>query len=510
MRSKIANDFLSSIVVFLVALPLCMGIAIASGVPPALGLITGIIGGIVVGAIAGSPLQVSGPAAGLAVIVAELVRDHGLPMLGTIVFMAGLVQMAAGSLKLGQWFRAMSPAVVYGMLAGIGVLIFAGQFHVMLDDTPKPSGLKNIASIPQAVIHAFDLDRPHHMAATVGILTIAVLVLWNKFRPARLALIPGALMAVIVGTAVAEILDLPVKYVDVPSNLLEAMTFPTWSSLTAMLQPSLLLAAVVVAFVASAETLLSAAAVDRMHDGPRTDYDRELFAQGVGNSLCGALGSLPMTGVIVRSSANVQAGAKTRLSTIFHGAWLLLFVLAAPHILRMIPVCSLAAILVFTGYKLVDLKNFHALGVYGRMPQYIYAATVAGIVIFDLLTGVIIGLVLSLGKLIYKLAHAHIRFDYDEGRRRGELHLEGAATFLVLPKLAKILETIPADSEIHVHFTRLVHIDHACLDLLANGRSQLEARNSRLSFDWEELLARTDRVAHTVPQIVASRTTGAA
>src|SRR5215203_760643 len=148
---KYTNDILASVVVFLVALPLCMGISIASGVPPALGLITGIIGGIVVGSLAGAPLQVSGPAAGLAVLVWELVRDHGIEALGPILMLAGVVQLVAGQLRVGQWFRAMSPAVIHGMLAGIGVLILASQFHVMVDDRPRESGVKNLLSIPEAI-----------------------------------------------------------------------------------------------------------------------------------------------------------------------------------------------------------------------------------------------------------------------------------------------------------------------------------------------------------------------
>jgi MFS superfamily sulfate permease-like transporter len=505
-KDVIARDFLASIVVFLVALPLCMGIAIASGVPPALGLITGIVGGIIVGSIAGSPLQVSGPAAGLAVIVAELIRDHGIESLGPILLVAGLIQVAAGLLRVGQWFRAMSPAVVYGMLAGIGVLIFAGQFHVMLDDKPKSSGLQNIISIPQAILHIFDDGQPHRMGALIGILTIATLVLWNKFKMAKLALIPGALLAVIVGTAAAEVLSLPVKFVDVPSSLLDAVRLPTLEAITKLGFGELAMAGFAMAFVASAETLLSAAAVDRMHSGVRTNYDRELVAQGVGNSICGTLGSLPMTGVIVRSSANVQAGAKSRLSTIIHGFWLLIFVFAAPHVLRLIPTSALAAILVYTGYKLVDVKSFKNLANYGKIPQYIYLATVGGIVIFDLLTGVLIGIAISVAKLLYKVAHAHIRFDFDERRRRGDLYLEGAATFLILPQLSKVFERMPENASIAVHFDRLVYIDHSCLDLLASWRNQLADRNTVLELEWQELVARNERMAHS-PMVSERQTT---
>src|SRR5687767_13563207 len=187
---SVIHDFLASIVVFLVALPLCMGVAIASGMPPAAGLITGVIGGIVVGSIAGSPLQVSGPAAGLTVLVYQIVKDErlGLPMLGVVVLGAGALQLAAGLARFGQWFRAVSPAVIQGMLAGIGVLILASQFHVMVDDKPRENGLANLLSIPEAVWKGVtpSEDTTHQEAAWAGILTIAVILLWKPLAPKRL------------------------------------------------------------------------------------------------------------------------------------------------------------------------------------------------------------------------------------------------------------------------------------------------------------------------------------
>src|SRR6478609_6056962 len=207
----LARDFTASIVVFLVAMPLCM--AIASGVPPEKGLITGIIGGIVVGALAGSPLQVSGPAAGLAVIIFELVRDQGLSALGPILILAGLIQVVAGIFRLGGWFRAISPAVVHGMLAGIGILIVVGQFHVLFDARPLPSGLENLAAMPGRLF-GLSLDiRAAELAFFVGIVTILGMLGWERFRPAALRLVPGALVGVIAGTLVAVLLGLGVARV---------------------------------------------------------------------------------------------------------------------------------------------------------------------------------------------------------------------------------------------------------------------------------------------------------
>jgi MFS superfamily sulfate permease-like transporter len=343
-----AKDLVASIVVFLVALPLCMGIAIASGVPPAAGLVTGIIGGIVAGMLSGAPLQVSGPAAGLTVLVWQLVQDHGLEALGAAVVLAGAIQISAGLLRLGQWFRAISPAVIYGMLAGIGVLIFASQFHIMVDDAPRGSGIANLIAIPDAVYKGiFPIDgSTHHVAAAIGLLTIVAIAVWTKFAPRALHMIPAPLVAAAIATAISAIMQLPIKYVNVPESLIGAVRSPGADAFTALLSPDIAIAAVALAFIASAETLLCVTAVDQLHTGARANYDRELTAQGVGNMLCGFAGALPMTGVIVRSSANVEAGGRTRMSAVLHGVWLLAAVAAVPAVLRGIPTAALAAILV--------------------------------------------------------------------------------------------------------------------------------------------------------------------
>lgn len=611
------QDALASVVVFLVALPLCMGIAIASGVPVAAGLITGIVGGAVVGWFAGAPLQVSGPAAGLTVIVFELVRQHGLEVLGAAVLIGGAFQFAAGIFRLGRWFRAVSPAVIHGMLAGIGVLIFSNQFHVMIDDSPKGSGINNLLSIPAAVwkglpwpemgsteqrryraelikqfgalheqqvqIHELlheripavpagsdwpkdrvealvakqralsgrlaslveEMDRAdvapgvddparlhaaaaqavrqsrealddlrrgradqavasqaaaqhsleelynalksHQWAAKVGILTILTLLLWSALAPRWLKMVPAPLVAVGLATFVTALLTLPVLYVEVPDNLWSEVHFPSLIVLKAAPLGAIIQAGLVIAVVASAETLLCATAVDRMRAGLRTDYSRELAAQGVGNMICGALGALPMTGVIVRSAANVEAGARTRLATILHGFWLLLFVAFLAYVLRMIPTAALAAMLVFTGIKLVDLRSIRDLSKYGWGEVVIYAATVTTIVATDLLTGVLTGVALSAAKLLYTFSHLSAELEMDEAAGKAVLRLEGAATFIRLPRLATELEQVPDDIELHVDFQHLDYIDHACLDLLMNWAEQHGSTGGTLVIDWASL-----------------------
>ena len=498
------RELMASVVVFLVALPLCMGIAIASGVPPALGLISGIVGGLVVGFIGGSPLQVSGPAAGLAVLVWQFVDKFGVQSLGWVVLCAGLIQMASGAAKLGRWFRAVSPAVIKGMLAGIGVLIFASQFHVMVDDKPRGSGITNLLSIPEAIYKGIlPVDGSvHHLAAIIGILGIASIVLWEKFKPAKVKALPGPLVAVVVVAAIAQILQLPINYVDIPENLFAGLNVPQLADSSLFTTPAFWGAVIGFALIASAETLLCATAVDRMHDGVRTNYDKELFAQGVANSLCGGLGALPITGVIVRSSANVEAGAKTRASAIFHGIWLVLFVGFLPFVLSWIPTAALAAILVFTGYKLVNPPAIMKLWKSDRPEFLVFASTVIAIVATDLLTGVLIGFGLALAKLLYTFLHLEIVVQEAEHDKSVDVAFRGAATFVHLPRIAEKLDAIDDEVEVHFHLGSLAYADHAIMELFDEWSHR---RVGEVVTEWNDFKARAT-AGLKLPEVSTKRT----
>jgi MFS superfamily sulfate permease-like transporter/carbonic anhydrase len=502
------SDIPASLVVFMVALPLCLAIAKACGVPAEVGLITGIVGGILVGLLAGSPLQVSGPAAGLIVILLDIVEKQGIGMLGVVVFLAGLIQLAAGVLRLGQWFRAVSPAVILGMLAGIGAVIFSQQFHVTLDDAPSRSPLMNFLSIPQAVVDIFDGHdgHPGHLpAALIGTLTLFVLVFWKRLIPTKFQTIPAVLVAVLLATAVSALLSLPIQRVEFDS-LTSAVKWIDFAALPGLLTSAAVWqVAITIALVASAETLLCAAAVDQMHRGPRTRYDRELAAQGIGNAVCGLLGALPLTGVIVRSSANVQAGAQTRWSAVLHGVWILAFVLLLPGLLRLVPTAALAAILVLTGIKLIEVHAIRALWKESRSEGIICILTAVTVVSVDLLTGVLLGVGLSVVKLIYTFSRLRILPIGNPASGRMTLVLEGSATFLRLPKLAAALETVPPGTVLHIDFKGLSYIDHACLTLLMNWEMQHEATGGALVLDWETLRA---RFHHARPRPQQSRNTG--
>ena len=487
LSASLGRDLLASVVVFLVALPLCMGISIASGMPPTAGIITGIIGGLIVGVIAGSPLQVSGPAAGLSVLVLQFVQANGVEMLGVVVLFAGLFQLAAGLLKLGQWFRAVSPAVIHGMLAGIGVLILVAQFHVMFDGKPIGTGIQNLIGMPGTLIEAIQAGDHRIKAGLIGVLTILVIAGWS-YAPKSWRVMPAPLAGVIAAVVAAFVLGLSdIAYVNVPDNIWSTVVFPTPDNLLRIVEAPIFVGAISIAFIASAETLLCATAVDQMHKGPRTKYDQELAAQGVGNTLCGLLGVLPMTGVIVRSSANVDAGAVTRNSAIFHGVWLLLFASAIPFTLNYIPISALAAVLVYTGYKLAYPKIVPTLRKFGRSEVAIYFITIATIVATNLLAGVVVGLVLSLMKLLYVFSHLEITKAEQPGTDRVDLDLKGAATLIRLPMLAAELEHLKPDSKVHVHIDKLDYIDHACIDLLTNWDRQHRATGGSLDIEWEGL-----------------------
>jgi MFS superfamily sulfate permease-like transporter len=504
------SDILASLVVFMVALPLCIAIARACGMPPEAGIITGIIGGLFVGPLSGSPLQVSGPAAGLIVLVLDFVEDRvalvesgsttisPAAALGVAVLLGGLLQLVMAAMRCGPWFRAVSPAVVLGMLGGIGVVIVAKQVHEMIDDRPAASVLDNLLSIPQAMQKAVadpDENPPNHTAAfIVGVVALTVLIGWKPLAPKRLQLVPAALIAVVTGTLVAEAFGLNARRIHIESNLWQAVTLVEPDVLwTLVKDKDIWTMAIAIGVIASAESLLCATAVDQLHRGPRTNYNRELMAQGVGNTICGVLGALPLTGVIVRSSANVAAGARSRLSATLHGLWLVLFVSLLPFVLQRIPGACLAAILVFTGVKLVDWRAGIQIWRASRGEAVIGLATLIGVVFTDLLTGVLLGVGLAAAKLAYSASHLTFRTETDEDRQEMRVHLIGSATFLSLPKLANVLNAVPKGWGIQIELDDLLAIDHSCLHLLTEWEKQHQTTGGWMSLDQDGLRARFER-----------------
>ncbi|GGQ68169.1 SulP family inorganic anion transporter [Kitasatospora griseola] len=471
VRAVLRTDLPASITVFLVAVPLCVGVSVASGAPAELGLVTGIVGGLVAGALPGSSLQVSGPAAGLTVLVHSAVTAYGLPALGMVVLTAGLVQVLLAVLRLGRWFRAVSAAVVEGMLTGIGIVLIASQSYVLLDRKAGGEALSNLVGIPAAAVRAVDTAAGGASLA-VGAGVVAVLVLW-KYVPRRLALLPGPLVAVVLAAAAVQLLDLPVATVRV-DGLLDTLQPPGVEQLALLLRPEVWGTVLAFALIASAESLFSASAVDHMHAGPRTAYNRELLAQGVGNAVAGALGALPMTAVIVRSAANVQAGARTKAARILHGVWLLLFALVLPGLLDLVPLAALAGLLVHAGGKLVAPRARWRLWRSDRSEALVLLATAIGIVTTNLLEGVAIGLVAALAKTAWDVTH--IRLHVEQSAAGTLVRVHGNATFVKLPTLVDRLEDVTPTGPVELDLSALTHLDAACRQALTAWADQHRRR----------------------------------
>jgi MFS superfamily sulfate permease-like transporter len=401
MFSKLKNDLPAGLVVFLVALPLCLGIALASGAPFFSGIISGIVGGIVIGAFSNSQLSVSGPAAGLSALVLGAITAIGnFELFLCAVLIAGILQILMGVFKLGAVAKYIPSSVIKGLLTSIGIIIIAKQLPIAL-------GFKNLKEM------FGDFQNYNIVVLAICLVSIAIILLWDKVK---VKFIPGALIAVIIGVVINEILKvsfsnnaLEAKHlvvVPIAASAKEFFGFFTLPNFSGFTNVSILVYGVVFAIIASVETLLSIEAIDGMDpDKRKTDTNRELIAQGIGNSVAGLIGGLPLTSVIVRSSANVNSGAKTKLSTIFHGLLLLVCVILIPALLNKIPLSALAAILLLTGYKLASPKLFKDMvgkGFNTYVPFFVTIIFILAIDLFEvwkpisgkgLLIGVIIGII---------------------------------------------------------------------------------------------------------------------
>ncbi|MFJ5104200.1 SulP family inorganic anion transporter [Streptomyces sp. NPDC088554] len=458
-KVDLATEITASFVVFLVALPLCIGVAVASGTPAELGIISGVVGGLVVGMARGSTLQVSGPAAGLAALVAEAVLEFGIATLGVIVLASGVLQIGLGLIRLGRMFQAISIAVVQGMLAGIGLPLMFSQIYPMADAKAIGVPIDNMLGVPGLIVGTL-ADPQKAIAAALGIGTVVLSFLWKKV-PGPLRKMPAALVAVAGGMAVASLPGVEITTLQV-GNLLASVQLPGVSEFAMLANGAVLTTVVTFTIIASAESLFTAAAVDRMHNGERTRYNAELIAQGAGNTICGLLGALPMTAVVARSSANVQAGAKTRLSRTLHGLWLLAFALLLPNVLALIPISVLAGVLVHSGWKLFAPEEFPKMWRQDRGEFVVMTLTTVVIVATALLEGVLVGLAAGIGLAALRMSQTWVRTSVEGDTAK--LVMAGNVTFLRLPKLIDALEEVASagTERIRLDLTGVTHWDHAC------------------------------------------------
>jgi carbonic anhydrase len=463
--STLRHDVPASFVVFLVSVPLSLGVAAASGAPLIAGLVAAVVGGVVAGALGGSPFQVSGAATGLPVIVAGLIDQFGWPATAGITAAAGLLQILFGVTKVGRLALSLSPAVVHGMLAGIGLTIVIGQLHVLLGGTADGDILVNLGELPRQVAN------PVWGAVLVGLITVATMLLWPKVP--RGSMIPAPLVAVAGATAIATLTTIPT--VSLPDDPLSGLAMPQVPGGGVL---AVVLAVVTVALVASMESLLSAVAVDKMHSGPRANLDRELIGQGAANTVSGALGGLPVSGGIVRSSTNVAAGARTRASVILHGIWIALFVLFLAQVLELIPMAALAGVLVVVGARLVHAGHLRNLKLHGELA--VYGVTVGGVVALGLLEGVALGIGTAMVRALYRLTHTSVHV---ERRSDGwRVDVWGSLVFLGVGRLVRDLRQIPPGERVDL----LLHIDfmdHAAFEAIDDWRNGYEQRGGQVEVD---------------------------
>ncbi|WP_439030626.1 SulP family inorganic anion transporter [Gordonia terrae] len=464
IRDVVRYDLPASLVVFLVALPLSLGIAIASDAPVLAGLIAAVVGGIVVGLIGGSPLQVSGPAAGLTVVVADMVANFGWRVTCLITVGAGVLQILFGLSKVAGAALAIAPVVVHAMLAGIGITIALQQIHVLLGGSSASTAWENVTSLPSG------LANIETSGALVGGTVIVVLLVW-PLLPAPVRKVPGPLVAIVGATLMTFVFGLDVERISIDGNFFEAITLPElpdggWGAV--------LLGVLTVALIASVESLLSAVAVDKMHTGPRSNLNRELLGQGSANITSGMLGGLPVTGVIVRSTTNVASGARTSASAVMHGVWVLVFAALLTGLVEQIPMAALAGLLVVIGIQLVKLAHMRIALRTGDL--WVYVITVLSVVFLNLLEGVGIGLAVAIGLVVWRVVRAEITSEPTgaEESRQWVVRVHGSLSFLSLPKLNKALTQVPDGAHLTLELDT-DFLDHAASEMLQDFRWAHEA-----------------------------------
>jgi MFS superfamily sulfate permease-like transporter len=482
------KDLPASLVVFFVALPLCLGVALASGAPPFAGLIAGLIGGILVGYLSGSSVGVSGPAAGLVVIVFNAISDLGsYELFLTSVVLAGFIQIVLGVLRAGVIGYYFPSAVIKGMLSAIGIMIFVQQIPLALGFSGHVTSDRiNLGNLQDHITPG---------AILITIVSLGILLFWDGVLAKKnnlFKLVPAPLIAVIVGVILyltvgtsgwLALDDSQLVNVPIPNDIFSffgQFTLPDFSSLS---NSSIYVTAFTIAVVASLETLLSVEATDKLDPYKRqTPTNRELIAQGIGNSVSGLIGGIPITQVVVRSSANVMSGAMTKLSAILHGILLLLSIIAIPRLLNLIPQAVLASVLLVIGYKLANPKGFVQLYKLGKTQFIPFIATVVGIVITDLLTGIVVGLTVGLIVVLlksYNNSHHMLIKEYEGKKNLFHINFAEEVTFINKGPIMKELNALEKDSFLELDFRKTKVLDYDILEYL--DEFSTKARNNNIN-----------------------------
>lgn len=513
-------DISASVVVFLVALPLCLGIALGSGAPLFSGIIAGIVGGIVVGSISGSQLSVSGPAAGLtAIVAAAIIKVPVYEAFLLSVVLAGIIQIVLGFVKAGVLGDYVPTSAIKGMLTAIGIILILKQIpHLIGYDADfegdygfiQPDKSNTFSEIIKA------LNKITVLAVFIGVTSILIQILWDKVLVKKaniFKLIPAPLVVVLTGICISEfakangwlLAEDQMVSLPVASNIQEFFTFFTMPEWSFIQNATVWVTAITLAIVASLETLLNIEAADELDPFTRvTPTNRELKAQGIGNIVSGLLGGLPVTSVVVRTSANIQAGAKTKLAAIVHGILLLLSVAFVPALLKLIPLSALAAILIYTGYKLAKpsvFKTFYSKGPDQFIP---FIITVISIIFTDLLIGILIGIVVALFFVIRSNFKTALFIVNDENKFLFRLRKD--VSFLNKPILKAKLEKIPARAYVLIDISRADFIDKDVIEVINDfmkhahlKKIKVEIKKSQIKKDHQLIAAYKNNLPVTEP-----------
>ncbi|WP_205461798.1 SulP family inorganic anion transporter [Mangrovibacterium lignilyticum] len=521
---NLKNDIPAGVIVFFVALPLCLGIALASGAPPFAGIIAGIIGGIVVGSISGSALGVSGPAAGLAAIVLIAISSlGGYQNFLLAVVLAGLFQIALGIAKAGVIGNYFPSSVIKGMLTGIGIIIIMKQIPHFFgyDGSPESDwGLFQISGTGVFKEMAQGVSQISLGSTLVAVMSLGILILWDQVlvKKARIfQLIQGPLVAVVIGILYQKLLGAhPVWGVEVshlvnvpvPENFdsfVGQFSFPNFAAIT---NPEIYLVAFTIALVASIETLLSVEATDKIDPQKRTTpANRELIAQGAGNIVSGLIGGLPITQVIVRSSANIQSNAQSKLSTIFHGFLLLTSVVLIPRVLNLLPLSVLAAILFIVGYKLAKPRLLISMYRSGWKQFIPFALTVTFIILKDLLWGIGIGLAFGVAIVLFKsYQNSHLVHDIGEESddRRVKMTLAEEVTFFNKASILKELNSIPENTILEIDISKSRYLDHDIIEILYEFSGKAKNKNISIVLISKDGNSKEERSLNAIFKVQAS------
>ncbi|MDF0707079.1 SulP family inorganic anion transporter [Flagellimonas okinawensis] len=496
MFKHIKKDLPASIVVFFVALPLCLGIALASGAPLFSGLIAGIIGGIVVGALSGSHIGVSGPAAGLAAIVLTAIGTlGGYQNFLVAVVLGGIIQLVFGFLKAGIIAYYFPSSVIKGMLTGIGIIIILKQIPHFFGYDADPEGDWAFFQVDgentfSEILNTVNFISPG--ATVIAIIGLAILVLWSQVLTKKskiFELVQGPLVAVVIGIIYYSITQGDKTWgissehlvkVPVPDSLESFLGFFSFPNFGAITNTEVWITAFTIALVASLETLLCVEATDKLDPEKRTTpTNRELIAQGIGNTMSGLIGGLPVTQVIVRSSANIQSGGKTKAAAIIHGFFLLGSVILIPTLLNMIPLSVLAAILFVVGYKLAKPSLFKTMYQSGWKQFVPFVVTVVGIVFTDLLVGISLGLLVGIVVVLIKsYQNSHfLHIEEDNGSHKIKMTLAEEVTFFNKGAILKELDSLPEDSYLTLDVRKTRYLDNDIVEILEDFSSKAKNRN---------------------------------